>query len=308
MASFPRQPLSWLTKFTDKALPVFIKDLGGAIDWLAKEVEKPAFVEKVEGIVGMIGSLASAFGGLLSGLGGFARWLGVTSPSGSSDFSSGTQPGSGRGGETSLEGRHGGHGSGHFRHGRSHGGGGGGADSGGTAHHHGSAQANLAPAMAAMEDQLRREGVPEANVHAAAALMVGQALSESPLNPDELHDFIHGVPTGYGIYGARLDRRTRMLAWEAAHGYARNSLEGQARQMGHDAMTRPEYAPTRRELMRATEGSIGSATRVITPNFEGPHVDNSGKRIPNVRSALQIHAAPGGNTSLSSGAVAAGSP
>jgi len=83
-------------RFTDKALPDLIKDLGGAIDWLAKEVEKPSFVEKVEGIVGMIGSLASSFGGMLSGLAGFARWLGIAS----TGEAFGTTPGSGGGGTT----------------------------------------------------------------------------------------------------------------------------------------------------------------------------------------------------------------
>jgi hypothetical protein len=56
--------------------------------------------------------------------------------------------------------------------------------------------------------------------------------------------------------------------------------------MGHEAMTDSAYAATRRELMRATEGNVGPATHVITPNFEGPTVDNSGARIPNVRAAL----------------------
>jgi Phage tail lysozyme len=172
-----------------------------------------------------------------------------------------------------------------------HGGGGGSADAGGTAHPHGSAQANIAPAMAAMEDPLRKEGVPEANIHAAAALMIGQALSESPLNPDEVHD--HG--TGYGIYGARDPRnarshaelrKTKMLEWLAQHGYAKNSLEGQARYMGHEAMSDPRFSATRRALMNATESGIAAATHIITPNFEAPGVDNSSARIANVRAAL----------------------
>jgi hypothetical protein len=142
-----------------------------------------------------------------------------------------------------------------------------------------------------MEDQLRKEGVPEANVHAAAAFMIGQALSESPLNPDEVHD----QGSGYGIYGARDPRnarshaelrKTKMLEWLAQHGYAKNSLEGQARYMGHEAMSDPRFARTRNELMKATEAGVAAATHVITPNFEAPTIDNSGARIPNVRAAL----------------------
>jgi Phage tail lysozyme len=179
---------------------------------------------------------------------------------------------------------HGGARRGRFGHGGAGGqGGGGSADSGRAAHPRGSALANIPAAMAAMEDQLRKEGVPEANVHAAAALMIGQALSESPLNPDEIHD--HG--TGYGIYGARLDRRTRMLAWLAQHGYAKNSLEGQAREMGHSAMTDPRFAATRHALMNATETGFVAATHVITPNFESPLNDNSAARVRNVRAAFE---------------------
>jgi hypothetical protein len=207
-------------------------------------------------------------------------------------------------GEATESGGHGAQRRGRFGHGgagtsgRGAGGGGGGAGgrtegggAGRTAHPRGSAQANIAPAMAAMEDQLRKEGVPEDNVHAAAALLIGQALSESPLNPDEVHD----QGTGYGIYGARDPRnarshselrKTKMLEWLAAHGYARNSLEGQARYMGHEAMSDPRFAATRRALMNATEAGMVAATHVITPNFEAPGVDNSGTRVANVRAAL----------------------
>jgi hypothetical protein len=53
-------------------------------------------------------------------------------------------------------------------------------------------------AMEAAMDQLRKEGVPEDHLRAAAALLVGQADMESGLNPNATHD--NG--TGFGIYGA----------------------------------------------------------------------------------------------------------
>ena len=44
-------------------------------------------------------------------------------------------------------------------------------------------------AMRIAEDQLRREGVSEANIHAAAAIMVGNASAESELIPQTQHDW-----------------------------------------------------------------------------------------------------------------------
>ncbi|MGO9770420.1 MAG: phage tail tip lysozyme [Roseiarcus sp.] len=123
-------------------------------------------------------------------------------------------------------------------------------------------------AMEAAMDQLRKEGVPEANVRAAAANLVGQADMESGLDPDKSHD--HG--TGYGIYGARNERRTRMLAWLARNGYAANDLKGQMRYMAHEAMT--AYPATRNRLMNATPEGFNADSAVITHNFEGPLVDN----------------------------------
>jgi hypothetical protein len=76
-------------------------------------------------------------------------------------------------------------------------------------------------AMKAAMDQLRKEGVPEPNLKVAAAHLVGQAEMESGLRPGLVHD--NG--TGYGIYGARLGRRDRMLSWLAANGYAKDSLK-----------------------------------------------------------------------------------
>ncbi len=87
-----------VSTFTEKALPDIVKDLGDGVEWLAKEVDKPGFVSKVEGVVSMIGSLAGAFGGVLGGLARFARWLGVASPI--TAGGTGATPYSGGGGET----------------------------------------------------------------------------------------------------------------------------------------------------------------------------------------------------------------
>ena len=69
-----------VASFTEKALPDIVKDLGEAIEWLAKEVDQPSFVSKVETFASMIVSLAGAFAGALGGLANFARWLGVDVP------------------------------------------------------------------------------------------------------------------------------------------------------------------------------------------------------------------------------------
>jgi hypothetical protein len=146
--------------------------------------------------------------------------------------------------------------------------------------------------MRAAMDQLRREGVPEGNLRAAAAHLVGQAEMESGLDPNKVHD----GGTGYGIYGARdpggrgKQRRTRMLQWLAANGYARNSAEGQMRYMAHEAMTDRDYARTRRTLMNANPSTFESDTNTITGNFEAPKVIN--RRSGAVAGAFRAGPAP----------------
>jgi hypothetical protein len=140
-------------------------------------------------------------------------------------------------------------------------------------------------AMTAAMDQLRKEGVPEANLKAAAAHLVGQAEMESGLRPGLTHD----KGTGYGIYGARLGRRDRMLSWLAANGYAKDSLEGQTRYMAHEAMS-GRYKNTRNILMHANENSLGPDSRTITHEFESPRVDND--RSGAVRGAYRRGAQP----------------
>jgi hypothetical protein len=138
-------------------------------------------------------------------------------------------------------------------------------------------------------DQLRREGVPEDHVKQAAAHLVGQATMESQLNPNTVHD--NG--TGYGIYGARdpggrgRQRRTEMLQWLEKNGYARNSAEGQMREMVHRAMS-GQYPRTKAVLMGRGSGDIGADTTAITREFEAPKFIND--RSGAVRNALRVGA------------------
>lgn len=129
--------------------------------------------------------------------------------------------------------------------------------------------ASRASMMAHAIDQLRKEGVPEANLRAAAAHLVGQADMESGLRPGIPHD--NG--TGYGIYGARLRRRSDMLGWLKANGYEANSAEGQMRYMAREAMrgnSERKFPVTRNILMNATEESLARDSWAITREFEAP--------------------------------------
>ncbi|MGY3278124.1 phage tail tip lysozyme [Bradyrhizobium sp. S3.7.6] len=146
-------------------------------------------------------------------------------------------------------------------------------------------------AKAAIMDQLRKEGVPEANLEYAASALTGQAISESGLNPNTSHD----GGTGYGIYGARLGRAKRMLSWLKENGYAHNDLEGQSRYMAHEAMTDQAYAASRRALMGATAGNLGQVNGVLTDNFEAPAVRNYGRRLRDTGTALRSGHVEGSN-------------
>jgi hypothetical protein len=137
-------------------------------------------------------------------------------------------------------------------------------------------------------DQLRKEGVPEENLRAAAANLVGQADMESGLVPTKSHD----GGTGYGIYGARLDRRSKMFSWLRANNYELSSAEGQMRYMAHEAMS-GSYPRTRQILM---SGQIGrGTTNTITGEFERPAVIND--RYGAVLQAHRAHSAPERQTS-----------
>jgi hypothetical protein len=149
----------------------------------------------------------------------------------------------------------------------------------------------IAVAKAAMIAQLQAEGVPEANLDAAASALIGQALAESNLNPNAVHD----GGTGYGIYGAGHGRATAMLDWLKKNGYSRNSLEGQAKYMAHEAMS-GRYGPSRRALMGATSDNLPSVNHVLTDNFESPRVRNYGPRFNAARGALRVR--PAGSNAI----------
>lgn len=146
----------------------------------------------------------------------------------------------------------------------------------------------IATARSAIMDQLRKEGVPEANLKHAASALTGQALSESGLNPNLSHD----GGTGYGIYGARNERAKGMLSWLSKNGYAKNSLEGQAKYMAHEAMT--AFPQSRAALMEANAQNMGGVNRTLTRDFERPAVNNYGDRMANTMRAYNASDDNGG--------------
>lgn len=123
--------------------------------------------------------------------------------------------------------------------------------------------------MGYAQDELRKLGVPDSRLRAAAAQLVGQADMESGLNPSAVHD----QGTGYGIYGARLDRRDKMFKWLSENGYRRDSSEGQMRYMAREAMS-GSYPATKQTLMNADEGSLAAGSHVLTREFERPLISN----------------------------------
>jgi Phage tail lysozyme len=110
--------------------------------------------------------------------------------------------------------------------------------------------------------------------------LTGQAISESGLNPRAVHD----GGRGYGIYGAGGPRRASMFKWLDANGYPRDSLEGQARYMAHEAMT---YKQTSQALRSATPESLPGVNRVLTDEFEAPKIRNYGRRWTDTQTAIQ---------------------
>jgi hypothetical protein len=141
------------------------------------------------------------------------------------------------------------------------------------------ANARTGVSMKAMMEQLKDEGVPQDHRRAAAAMLVGQAQSESQLIPTAQHDPHNGVFTGYGIYGAGdpwngrgVKRRARMLQWLKDHGYASDSLEGQSKEMAHSAMH--DFPAVKQMLLNATPGNMLPNTYNMTKTFESPTFTN----------------------------------
>ena len=121
------------------------------------------------------------------------------------------------------------------------------------------------------KELISRGYTPEAAHHAAAAL-TGNAIAESGLNPSASHD--HG--TGYGIYGAGKDRKTKMLKWLKENGYAPNDLKGQARYMAIEADR--DYPTVSKALRSAGPHNQDAVTDVVTRVFENPAIKNYGRR------------------------------
>jgi hypothetical protein len=124
--------------------------------------------------------------------------------------------------------------------------------------------------MSVAMDELRKQGVPEANLRAAAAIMVGNASAESELIPQTRHE---AGGTGYGIYGADPTRQRQMFKWMAENGYNKDSLAGQTRYMAIESRKRGG-APWR-ALMGATLGNLASGNWTYTAGFEVPAVVNN---------------------------------
>ena len=127
----------------------------------------------------------------------------------------------------------------------------------------------MAVVQKSIEEQLKKDGYNAKDIKKVAAAFTGQVMAESTFDPNALHDKDKsGNPTGYGIYGARLERRDAMLAWLASEGYEKNSLVGQARFMAHEAVTVPEYSKLMKDLSEMTD--IGDMTLQVGKRFEKP--------------------------------------
>ena len=157
---------------------------------------------------------------------------------------------------------------------------GGGSGSAGAGHK----AANNAELMKAAQEQLLKEGVSADHVKAAAAALVGNVVQESGGDPNKVHD----GGTGYGLYGARLGRRDKMLSWLSQNGFAKNSAEGQMKYMAHEAMTTKEYSNTASALKLAQQSNLGAVTDAVARNFERPNeaAANYGGRRNNAAAAF----------------------
>ena len=138
-------------------------------------------------------------------------------------------------------------------------------------------------AMRVAEDELKRQGVPPEHLRATASIMVGNASAESELIPQTVHD----RGTGYGIYGARLERRAAMFSWLKAHGYDKDSLVGQTRYMAIEAHKRGGAAW--HALTGATPENLATGNWTFTAGFEAPAIVND--RMAQTAAAYRAHGA-----------------
>jgi hypothetical protein len=156
--------------------------------------------------------------------------------------------------------------------------------------------------MKSFAAELRKQGVPEANLSYAVASLAGQVQQESGFNPKASHD----KDTGYGIYGARdpspgRGRKTDMLKWLDSNGYSKDSPEGQARYMVHEAFMK--YPKTADALRNASKDNIASVTATLVNDFERPQerVNNIKIRTQNSMASLETAAQLSQDIDLSSG-------
>ena len=151
-------------------------------------------------------------------------------------------------------------------------------DSGVRAAKSGDLGAGASGAVQAAMDQLRKEGVPEANLKYAAAALVGQAMAESNL-VSQYHDKGKGGTPGYvkSIYGADLSRGQAMTKWLKDNGLD-DSVPNQMKWMAHEAMHRS--AAERNALITANEQNINQVSDVLTQKFETPR-DKSAATLSN---------------------------
>ena len=134
--------------------------------------------------------------------------------------------------------------------------------------------------------QLKAEGFEAVDIRGVAAMLAGQPEQESGYNPTAQHDKDSrtGEYTGYGIYGARNDRRDKMFDWLAKNGYKKDDLIGQARYMAHEAVNTSEYrkfmdSMSGMDLTKMAKDNPDQFREVMlgfTKNFEGPAVPTSG--------------------------------
>jgi hypothetical protein len=96
---------------------------------------------------------------------------------------------------------------------------------------------------------------------------------------------VHDHGTGYGIYGARLGRNTKQLAWLMDHGYARDSLIGQVRYQAIESARLGGAAWA--ALKNATAGNLMAGGRTYEHYFEAPGRDNN--RNSQIGAAWRAH-------------------
>lgn len=161
----------------------------------------------------------------------------------------------------------------------------------------------------ALQEQLKKEGVPQANLEEASNLLAGQAITESGVNPEAVHD----KGTGLGIYGARdpggkgPQRRTDMLNWIKAQGLPYGTQEqkiaAQGRFMAHEAMASGRYPKTRAALMGAEPGSREQRGYAITKEFEAPAARHLRSRAQEIGQAAGVPAGAGAEAGPEGGVV-----